>query len=112
MSDAKVVDADGDGVWSAGESATAWVTMTNPTDTDVQYPGVVWSSDEPLVSSPNPYNAFFVLFAQTSMAIDVGFQAAADTPKGTKATLTVQLMDIQGNTCAELPSLSVEAVIE
>lgn len=112
LSDAKVTDAGGDGTWSPGEAATATVTMTNPTDTDVTYPGVVWSSDEPLVASPSPYNAFFVLFAGSSMPIDVGFQADPATPKGTQAQLVVKLMDIQGNVCEGLASAKVDVVIE
>lgn len=112
LSDAKVTDANGDGTWSPGEGATATVTLTNPTDTDVQYPGVVWSSNEPLVSSEAPYNAFFVLFAGTSMPIDVGFQADPAAPKGTQAQLVVKFMDIQGNVCEGLPSAKVDVVIE
>lgn len=112
LSSPSVKDTGGDGTWSPGEDATVSAIMTNPTDTDVQYPGITWSSSEPLVAAPAPYNAFFVLFAGASMPIEVGFVADAATPKGTKAVLTGTLTDIQGNVCDALPAVTIEVTIE
>lgn len=112
LSDPTFQDNGGDGKWSPGETATVYVTMTNTSSEDVQYPGITWFSDNPLVSAGNPYNAFFLLFAGQSMPIDIGFSADPATPPGTKVTLTAKLTDIQANICEELPQVTLDVVIE
>jgi hypothetical protein len=112
LTDPKFTDDGGDGTWSPGEGAVVTVTMTNPTSTDVNYPGITWFSNEPLVSSPQPNNAFFVIFAGMSMPIDVGFVADATTPTGTQAQLTAKLTDIQNNVCEDLPAAVLDVVLE
>ncbi len=111
LSKPEIADADQDGTWSPGEAASVFVTMTNTSDMDVQYPGVKIESDNPLVG-PGGYNAFFVLFAGTAMPIEVGFEAKAETPPGTVVTLTATLVDIQATVCTELPSLSFDVTIQ
>jgi hypothetical protein len=111
LSDPVAKDDSGDGKWSPGENALVTATMTNPLDFDVQYPGITWSSNNPLVSSGSPYNALFVIFAGESTPIDVGFAADPSIAPGTSVELTGRLTDLQGNVCVDLPAVVLDVVI-
>jgi len=112
LSKPSFADAGGDGQWNPGEWAAVFVTMTNTSDAQVNYPGITMTSDNPLVSAANPYGALFTVLANKTGVIDVTFEADAAVPKGTSVHFVATLTDIQGNVCDELPALELDIVIE
>ena len=98
--------------WGPGETATVTITMTNPTAADVQYPGVGVSPDHPGVTPPVASNTFFVVFAGTSVPIDVGFMADASVPAGTAVGFQASLIDLEGTPCPNVAGLAFDATLE
>lgn len=113
LSSPGVIGPDGDPSWGPGESASVFVTMTNTTFADIDYPGIVMTSDSDLVKPDGTgYSAFFLIFGAETKPIDVPFTADPATPPGTVVKITATLMDIQANVCEELESLSFDVTIQ
>ena len=101
-----------DGVWTAGESATVNVTLTNTSSLDVDYPGIEIASDNPLVTSPAPYAALFLIFGDEVTSLGVPFTADPAVPPNTPVTFTATLHSISDVSCTGLASYSFTATIE
>lgn len=112
LSDPFVMDNGVDAKWSPGESVSLAVTLTNTSDMDAQYPGIVVTTTEPLVTPPSATNTFFVLFANDSQPLPVGFQADPAIPTGTFVPFVARIQDISGVVCDNLPALAFEIPID
>ncbi len=98
--------------WGPGEAGSVFITLTNTSSMDLQYPGVSVSADNALITPDAATNTFFVLFADTGMPIDVLFNADPSIPSGTKVTFTATAMDIQAVLCTNIPSITFETTIQ
>jgi hypothetical protein len=107
-----LMDVDQNGKWSPGESAIVNVNMTNTSNVDINYPGIQMQSDNPLVTTGNPYNALFVIFANQTTELGVTFAADSMIAPGTNVKFSVTLHNIMNESCINLPKLEMTVPIE
>ncbi len=85
-----LIDADGDGVWSPGETITLGLLFTNQREDHWRYPGVLSSTD---VSEVTPQEAdywWFGIEAGATYEVWFHFEAPTDLPDGTLVTLIAE----------------------
>jgi len=112
LSASSIQDTDQNGKWSPGESALVNVLMTNTSNADINYPGIIMESDHPGVTTAAPYNALFLIGAQQMAELGITFDADPAIPVGTVVTFTVTMQNIMNESCSDLPQLVRTAVIE
>lgn len=109
LSNPTFVEAGGNSDWSAGETASLRVTMTNESAEDnFYYPGVEISADiEGFVSSGN---TLFGIFGSESTEIDFSVQAPEGIATGTSFTLTIQVTSLNEE-CPGLDSVELQLIL-
>ena len=91
-SNPQIIDADGNGTWDAGESATIIVNCANEGSADYNwYPGAIISTNSEYVTLNSEVNAntWYAIFTGTSYDAEFIVEADADTPDGTIVSFTV-----------------------
>jgi hypothetical protein len=107
LSDAQLLDAGGDLVWSPGEQATFQVTMTNLSFEDnFDYPGVAATADHPGVGVGEN-----TLFGAESVPVTVVLPAAPDVPAGTDVEITFTVTALN-QPCEGLATTGLTLTIE
>lgn len=110
LSDAQLLEAGGDLVWSPGEQATFQVTMTNRSFEDnFDYPGVAATTDHPGVGVGE--NTLFGIFGADSVPVTVVLPAAPDVPSGTDVEITFTVTALN-QPCEGLASTAGSVTIE
>lgn len=110
LSNPVLLEAGGDSVWSAGESASLRVTMTNESAEDnFFYPGIAVSADVEGFESSG--NTLFGIFGSESTAIDFAVQAPLEVAAGTAVTLTIQATTLEAR-CADLDAVELTITID
>ena len=92
-------DADGDGVWAAGEVLTLTVAMTNEMDEDyMAYPGVRLEADVDWVAFEPAEFMWYGLFAHQTLIATFTVTPAVDAPAGSEAMFTASVMALNCET--------------
>lgn len=80
-------DADGDGIWTAGEQITMDLLFTNQREDHNYYPGVLASTDVDNVAVDSSENWWFGIVAGDTYEANLAFTADSTVSDGTIVTL-------------------------
>lgn len=111
VSDPYIVETDGDGVVSPGESVTIKISLNETSgDEMMYYPGVVFTSDNPL-AKPSNDGWLYGIFACTTMEITTGLIIDPAMPAGTVVNLTAHVAMLNSE-CENTNALTFQVQVD
>jgi len=97
--------------WNPGEVITVGAILHNTGGADfLYYPGIKVSADHPLVTSGQPENWFYAIFADMQSPLGVTFVADESIAPGAAVTFTIEVV-VLGKSCPDLASVTVKATV-
>lgn len=111
VSDPYVVENDGDGVISPGESLVIKIALNETSGDDMMYyPGVVFTTDNPLAKASNE-GWLYGIFACTSYEVSSGFTIDPAMPSGTVINVTAHVAMLNSE-CEDTNSVTFQLQVD
>jgi hypothetical protein len=111
VSDPEIIESDGDGVVSPGETLLLRVSLNEVAGVEMMYyPGVIFTTDNPLAKAGNE-GWLYGIFACTSMQIDSSFVLDPSIPSGTVVNVTAHVAMLHED-CTDTDAITFQVEVK